>query len=528
MAITLVDETIMSANDLDLNNNSNTDIISIDKEINNVDEISNLQYKAIDNLESFKSIIMNMDEKITALTAEIHFLRDDSIKKSNMISDLIAINRNHRTIRVEKKLCNSTSSDVTDYNHKVSIYNVEVNGNNLDVDNVNNLEAVNDNKVNSAADDTRCSELLYDFNGDVPTPEKKQNTSIDFNVSCASDATYEIILTHQENSKDVPSTSDSENILDDVVPNYEASTHNNGNNTSGFSAMLQELMSTPKRNSQNIPSNITNGDEHAERDNDKYNDKYTTLRKFLKVMDIDECKELSENHFLNKLADVILMKSNLLKETRRYEEEKGGKINTIFESGFKSGSRESVSSQNVYPASAKSNSNDNLIDNKKKCPDNTILITGDSILNNIQESLLRKKFNVKVRAFPGADVRDMYDYLAPLLRKEPKYIILHIGSNDAPYKKSSEILSDVLMLKAHIESVLPNVTVYLSSPILRFDNVNAGFKIHRLRNKMKDLNFDVIQNNNVDGTCIGKAGLHPNGKGSGRLAMNYISLMRRL
>ena len=175
----------------------------------------------------------------------------------------------------------------------------------------------------------------------------------------------------------------------------------------------------------------------------------------------------------------------------------------------------------------KNNEKENT-NNKKKWPENTILITGDSILNNIQEDILRKKFNVKVRPFPGADVNDMYDYIAPLLRKEPKYIILHIGSNDAPYKTSSDILDDILKLKTHIESVLPNVAIYLSSPIPRFDNVTAGYTIHHLRNKMKDLNFKIIQNDNIDANCIGKIGLHPNGKGTGRLAMNYISLMKRL
>ena len=59
-------------------------------------------------------------------------------------------------------------------------------------------------------------------------------------------------------------------------------------------------------------------------------------------------------------------------------------------------------------------------------PQNTILITGDSILNNIQEHRLRKNFIVKVRAFPEANTRDMYDYIAPLLKKEPKYIFLYI------------------------------------------------------------------------------------------------------
>ena len=168
---------------------------------------------------------------------------------------------------------------------------------------------------------------------------------------------------------------------------------------------------------------------------------------------------------------------------------------------------------------------DKIINKKKKWPSNTILVTGDSILNNTEEGRLGKKFNVKVWSFSGADIRDMYDYITPLLRKQLAYIILHIGSNDAPNRSPNEILDGTLQLKAHIESVLPNVKVYLSSPIPRYDNVKTGFVIQQLRMKMKDME-NVIKNNNVDASCIGRAGLHPNGKGSGRLAMNYISVMR--
>ena len=58
------------------------------------------------------------------------------------------------------------------------------------------------------------------------------------------------------------------------------------------------------------------------------------------------------------------------------------------------------------------------------------------------------------------------------------------------------------------------------------DNVKTGFVIHQLRKELKDMG-NVIQNNNVDASCIGRSGLHPNGKGPGRLAFNYIFVMQR-
>ena len=56
-------------------------------------------------------------------------------------------------------------------------------------------------------------------------------------------------------------------------------------------------------------------------------------------------------------------------------------------------------------------------------PPNTVLIAGDSILNGIEENRLKKNLSVKVRSFPGSNIDDMYDYLKPLLKKKPSYII---------------------------------------------------------------------------------------------------------
>ena len=122
----------------------------------------------------------------------------------------------------------------------------------------------------------------------------------------------------------------------------------------------------------------------------------------------------------------------------------------------------------------------------------------------------------------------MYHYITPLLRKKPKYIIMHIGSNDAPHTTSNVILEDMLNLKKYIESILPDSTVYLSCPVIRQDNTKAGFTLHHLDQKLKLLNDNIIRNDNIDSSCLGKGGLHLNDKGSGRLAMNFLSLIRRL
>ena len=157
-----------------------------------------------------------------------------------------------------------------------------------------------------------------------------------------------------------------------------------------------------------------------------------------------------------------------------------------------------------------------------KWPKNTILIVGDSIINGIEESRIKKNFPVKVRSYQGAKISDMYDYLTPLLKKEPTYIFLHVGSNNSPNEDSTTILDKFLLLKMHIKVILPNVKIYLSCPVLRMDDAKANLTLRHFTNKLKALNIDVIINDNVDVTCLGKAGQHLNPKGSGRLAMIFF------
>ena len=133
-----------------------------------------------------------------------------------------------------------------------------------------------------------------------------------------------------------------------------------------------------------------------------------------------------------------------------------------------------------------------------------------------------------MRAFPGACVDDMFDYLIPLLKKKPTNIILHIGSNDAPFKSANDIAKEITSLTSFIEKELPGVFIFLSNPVIRLDNNKANDILRKLADLFKMMKYDIIYNDNVDASCLGKRGLHLNPKGSGRLAINFISVMRRL
>ena len=84
-----------------------------------------------------------------------------------------------------------------------------------------------------------------------------------------------------------------------------------------------------------------------------------------------------------------------------------------------------------------SDSTNNNGETQGKYPDGTAVIIGDSILNGtMQERLCRKGYAAKAHNFRRATVDDMKHHVMPLLRKELSLVIIHAGTNDAPYSTS--------------------------------------------------------------------------------------------
>ena len=115
-----------------------------------------------------------------------------------------------------------------------------------------------------------------------------------------------------------------------------------------------------------------------------------------------------------------------------------------------------------------------------------------------------------------------------LYEKQPTNI-LHVCTNDAQLRKTAkEMYDELINLKNYIQQALPKTKVSISCPILRTDNQKANHKLNELDSKLKGSQNDIIVNDNLDGTCLGKKGLHLNQKGSGRLALNIIKSIQGL
>ena len=98
------------------------------------------------------------------------------------------------------------------------------------------------------------------------------------------------------------------------------------------------------------------------------------------------------------------------------------------------------------------------------------------MVNGIDEKQLSKKHgNVKVFHFSGARIEDIDQYIIPIIKKQPDYLILHVGTNDTITNTSEKIFDDLLILKSNISKQLAtSCRIVLSKPIIRHDNGKAN------------------------------------------------------
>ena len=128
----------------------------------------------------------------------------------------------------------------------------------------------------------------------------------------------------------------------------------------------------------------------------------------------------------------------------------------------------------------------------------------------IDETPMTRKFNVKMRSFPGAKTNDMFYYLVSLLEKNPDYVILHVGTNNAVDQQSSDIISKIYKLKEFSQLKVPSCKVIISTLIKRYDNKRASSVVDDVIQQLQQLNTETIINANIEKNVFVKKGLHLN------------------
>ena len=122
----------------------------------------------------------------------------------------------------------------------------------------------------------------------------------------------------------------------------------------------------------------------------------------------------------------------------------------------------------------------------------------------------------------------MYHYAIPLLEKKPEIIIIHLDTNDAPYKSDTDILKDLTQLQDFILEKSPSCKkITLSTPTVRTDRENAKKNNGNLTNRLKKQGIPYITHDNITHKYLYRDGLHLNSVGFSILAENFLSYIRR-
>jgi hypothetical protein len=162
----------------------------------------------------------------------------------------------------------------------------------------------------------------------------------------------------------------------------------------------------------------------------------------------------------------------------------------------------------------------------------SVTILGDSMLKRLDVNRVRRSIDsnkrVIIRTFSGATIEDMKHYVEPTLKRSPKAIIVHAGTNNIPRDRPEEIVSKLNDLGQHIEQN-SKCRVIISSLITRSDD-NLNAKISTTNNLLANLclknNWLFIKHINISKSHLNASGLHLNARGTSTLARNLIDCIK--
>ena len=75
-----------------------------------------------------------------------------------------------------------------------------------------------------------------------------------------------------------------------------------------------------------------------------------------------------------------------------------------------------------------------------------------------------------------------------IIVKQPDYLILHVGTNDATTNTSRKIIGNLLMLKCNILKQLPKDRNVVCNPTTLIDHGNANLTLHNVNKNLETWN----------------------------------------
>ena len=140
-------------------------------------------------------------------------------------------------------------------------------------------------------------------------------------------------------------------------------------------------------------------------------------------------------------------------------------------------------------------------ENKKSAKKPRVIITGDSLLNSINEKGLSSKDNhVTIKNFPGGTTETILEEVEQLVKNKLDTVhIVHVGTSDLT--KGKNVLNSVKKFIKSVKRFSPKTKSVFSSLIVRKDKKNIDKEVldtnARQRNLCNQKNIDYIDSTNI-------------------------------
>ena len=110
----------------------------------------------------------------------------------------------------------------------------------------------------------------------------------------------------------------------------------------------------------------------------------------------------------------------------------------------------------------------------------------------------------------GAATDNIKDYCKPISKRISDICIVHTVTNDLEDNDELRIDENVVKVKEIIENISPGTKTLISTLVNGYDSEELHHKALRVNDKLKQLlpAYDLVDNGNLDQSCVNKYGLH--------------------
>ena len=126
--------------------------------------------------------------------------------------------------------------------------------------------------------------------------------------------------------------------------------------------------------------------------------------------------------------------------------------------------------------------------------------------------MANKNNKVSVKAFRGATVEDMNNFINPTIRAKPDKLILHIGTNNLASEATPRQISDKIVdLCQRFENDSPSTNICISEIIFRNDKQdlnNKALKVNKVQGTFFRERQWTLFPHSLDKSCLTSKRLH--------------------